>query len=382
VGVKVLHCYGDFKWTGPSEPVAMLCRELCRRGWDVELACMRAPGGYTASLSGRARQMGLTAHEDFYWDSRPNIRKNMRDIDRLRELIRDGGFGIVHVHGSWDHALVAVALRYPPRRPPLVRTDHGGREFRGRLIERWQFGPGSTDHLIVLSDRFRARAVESLRREPHSVTTVPGAVDVQAYRPRPAPPGMRSRLGLAEEDLVFGIVARVQQHRRFEVLLKAFESVRDIDGRIKLVVLGRGTQKERILDRPIARMGLEQTVFPLGYRRTDYHQVLAMLDAGVMLVPGSDASCRAALQMAAMGKPMVVAQRGVLPDIVLDGQTGIVVQDTPRKLANAILEMAHSPQKRRRWGAAARQRTVSLFSPQRQAAKVEAVYQRLLSESR
>jgi len=108
--------------------------------------------------------------------------------------------------------------------------------------------------------------------------------------------------------------------------------------------------------------------------------VLSVFDAGMLLVPGSDGSCRAAMQMAAMGKPLVVAQRGVLPEIVVDGETGIVVEDTAENLAEALLEMAQDAQRRRRWGEAGRRRMVEHFSLSRQADEVEEVYRRVLGD--
>jgi glycosyltransferase involved in cell wall biosynthesis len=148
---------------------------------------------------------------------------------------------------------------------------------------------------------------------------------------------------------------------------------------VKLAVLGRGTRKARLLDRPLARMGLQDTVFPLGYLREGYREALAMFDAGMMIVPGSDGACRAAMQLAAMAKPLVVAQRGVLPDIVLDGRTGIVVDDTPEKLAEALLTLAGTPAaERAEWGKAARCRMCEEFSLERQVSRVEAIYRKLL----
>jgi glycosyltransferase involved in cell wall biosynthesis len=178
--------------------------------------------------------------------------------------------------------------------------------------------------------------------------------------------------------VVFGLVARVQPHRRFDVLLEAFDIVRRHDRRVKLVVLGRGGKKEEILDRPVIQMGLDDTVFPLGYRHDDYQDVLAMLDAGLMLVPGSDASCRAAQQMAAMAKPLVVARRGTLPDIVSDRETGIAVKDSPMRLARAVLEMAESGERRLRWGEAARARMERYFSGDVRTRRIAEVYENLL----
>jgi len=376
----VLHCYADYKWTGPSEPVALLCRELCRRGWRAELACGRLPEPGAGTFASRARGMGLTVHDGFYFGGRPNLGRKLWDMSRLSPLIQEGGYGIVHAHGSWDHAVAAAALDRSPCRAPLVRSDHRAHEYGGSILERVQFGPRWTKHLIVLSDRLRVRAVDRLGLDPDTVTTVRGAVDVNEHRPMDAPPGMRERFGLGAGDVVFGLVARVQRHRRFEVLLAAARLVKRRDPRVKIAVLGRGSQKKSVLDRPVARMGLQDTVRTLGYRTGDYREALATFDAGIMLVPGSDGSCRAALQMAAMGKPMVVAQRGVLPDIVRDGETGIVVDDTAENLAGAILEMADSADRRREWGRAARERMETLFSLERQAGSVIGVYERLLKK--
>jgi len=373
----VLHCYADYKWTGPSEPLVMLCRELCRRGWQAELACARAPGRNN-SLATRARAAGLTVHEGPYVHEKPSPADYLRDTERLSRLIERGRYGVVHAHGPWDHVLAASALHRGPSASPLVRTDHGAREYTGSLIERLQFSPRWTRHLIVLSDRLRARAVERLRLDPRTVTTIRGAVDLAQYRPGAVEPAARNLFGLGPGDVVFGLVARVQPHRRFNVLLEAACVVARHDSRVRIAVLGRGTHREALLDRPIQTMGLQRTVHPLGYRGGDYRQVLAMLDAGIMLVPGSDGSCRAAMQMAAMGKPLVVAERGVLPEIVQDGETGIVVRDTPRALAEAILEMAAAPVHRRQWGEAARNRMENLYSPDRQAEAVIGVYERML----
>ncbi|MHC5033911.1 MAG: glycosyltransferase, partial [Planctomycetota bacterium] len=64
--------------------------------------------------------------------------------------------------------------------------------------------------------------------------------------------------------------------------------------------------------------------------------------------------------------------------IVLDGETGIVVYDTPENLAEAVLEMAEDPERRAEWGRAARERMCRHFSPACQADQVAQVYERLL----
>lgn len=373
----MLHIYEDHKWTGASQPIAVLCRELSRRGWRAELACSgQNPNRGKRYLWERARDMGVVVHDDFYFENDPNLAYNLHDIDRLSHLIEDEDYSLVHVHGSWDHVLTAIALRRGPTDIPLVRTDHGGREFSWPLLQQLQFGPGMTDHLIVLGERLRRKAVENLARDPSTITRVRGAVDLDDFPPIQPPAGLREQFGLKDDDVVVGIVARVQWHRRFDVLLDAAEVIQRENPHLKIVVLGRGTHKNEILDDPVVERGLEDTVYPLGYRSDDYEEVLAMCDAGLMLVPGSDASCRAAMQMCSMEKPMVVANRGVLPDIVEDGETGMVVEDTPQNLAAALLEMAQDKERRRRWGKAARERMREKFSVDRQVNEIVEIYRK------
>jgi glycosyltransferase involved in cell wall biosynthesis len=359
-----------------------LLSELAARGWPVDLACMPDDPADSRTLPRMARQQGVRVLEGLHFESWPSLGKNLSDVRRLTQLIEGGAYRLVHCHGTWDQSVVAWALRRLGRPIPLVRTDHGAREYHRSLLDRWFYGPRFCDHLIVLADRYRAQAVERLGRDPATVSRVRGAVDVEQWRPTEPPPGLRHSLGLTDGDVVVGLVARVQPNRRFDVLIEAAEIVNRRDPRVKIVVLGRGTGKLKLFDRPVLEMGLECTVISGGYRRGDFRQVLSVFDAGMLLVPGSDGSCRAALQMAAMGKPLVVAQRGVLPEIVIDGETGIVVDDTPENLAEALLEMARDAERRRRWGQAARRRMVEEFSLARQADAVEDVYRRVVAPQR
>jgi glycosyltransferase involved in cell wall biosynthesis len=377
--VPVLHCYADFKWTGPSEPVLQLCVGLSARGWRSDLAVMQSAPGWRNELAERARTAGIQATEAFEPPSRPGPLRALRDRRRLSHLIAQGGYRIVHCHGSWDHAIVGwTRSPHNAHAARVLRTDHGAREYRARWTWRYYFGPRMVDHLIVLSDRYVVRAVNQLRLAPRTVTAVRGAVNTEVFRPLDPPAGMRGSLSLAREDVLIGIVARVQRHRRFGVLLEAARIAKERDRRVKILVCGRGTRKAGILDRPVARQGLGDTVVSLGYRRDDYRETIALFDAGLMLVPGSDGSCRAAMEMAAMAKPLVVARRGVLPDIVRDAETGIVVEDAPENLAEAILEMAADAGRRKQWGEAGRERMCRHFSLSRQADEVIAVYERLL----
>jgi len=178
---------------------------------------------------------------------------------------------------------------------------------------------------------------------------------------------------------VVGIVARVQRHRRFEVLLQALSRVVKELPRLKALLIGRGTHIEEVAVKPVRELGLANTVILTGYHLEGYRELLAALDVKIFLVPGSDGSCRAVREAMAMGKPVIAANRGMLPELVEDGVSGLVVDDTPELLAQAIVRLAKDVPLRRKMGEAARQRICREYSLDLQLEKVEAVYRQALA---
>jgi glycosyltransferase involved in cell wall biosynthesis len=202
-----------------------------------------------------------------------------------------------------------------------------------------------------------------------------GAVDLARFAPAPPDSEVRRSLGLAPGERVLGVVARVQRHRRFDLLLAAaarlFAEVPDA----RLVIVGRGTHRAELAERPAAALGIADRVLFAGYRDGDYPAVLRALDLLTFLVPGSDGTCRAVLEAAACGIPAVTSWRGALPEIVADGETGLLAEEEPAALAGAWQALLCDEPRRRALGAAARRRAEALFAPARLADTAERLYE-------
>src|SRR5262249_35702034 len=97
-------------------------------------------------------------------------------------------------------------------------------------------------------------------------------------------------------------------------------------------------------------------------------------------VPGSDGSCRAVREALALGKPVIAARRGMLPELVRHGETGLVIDDEPGELARAIVELARDRERRAKMSARARQDAEKRFSFDVFAAALERVYAEVLAE--
>jgi len=144
-------------------------------------------------------------------------------------------------------------------------------------------------------------------------------------------------------------------------------------------LVGRSSQMGKSVIQPMKRLGIEPWVVLGGYRRDDYIDTLACMDIFVFLMAGSDGTARALREAMAMGKPVIVAERGMLPELVENRISGLVVKDTPEALANATLQLLRRPELMKKMGEAAYQKAHREFRLDHQAEAVEKFYQQMIT---
>ncbi|MEE9280836.1 MAG: glycosyltransferase family 4 protein [Myxococcota bacterium] len=370
--MRILHISADWKWTGPAEPMLHAVTGLRERGHATDVAFPSAPAGEPGALEERARERGVAA---VHLLRRRRGYVPLRDggeVRRLRAVLRRGDYHVVHAHHTRDQLLVLRASRGLPLR--RVASWHSGEPIPERLWDRLRFGPRALSGLVVLSPRLAAAARSAFGWEPARVGVVRGCVDADRFRPREPAPGLRAKLGIGGDERVLGVVARLQPHRRFDLLLEAFRRARERAPGLRLVVVGRGTRAAQVVDEPVRRLGLGAAVIRAGYRRDDYSDLISLLDVLVFLVPGSDGSCRAVLEAMSMEVPVISSRRGMLPEIVRDGETGLLVDEDPEALAAAMCDVRHDPARWRSRGEAARAAVLENHTVQRHAEDLEKFY--------
>ncbi|MCP3983967.1 MAG: glycosyltransferase [bacterium] len=377
-GLRVLQLTSDWKWTGPAEPMLRLAEGQRARGHQVWLGCPTAPEGADRSVGSEAAEAGLRCSLELPRGRGVRPFADRSVVRALRELMDEHAIELVHTWHTRDHvlALRAAGRRTRSGRPAVVRSYRIAEQIPDRPWNRWLYG-ARTDGLLCVSPQ-TARA-NRLLRGGRPTRGVFGAVDVERFRPIAPNPESRRALGLAPEHRVVGIVARVQPHRRFDLLLEAARVQAERDPAFRLLVIGRGTRRRELAEQPAREMGLEERVLFAGYRREDYADVLRTMDVFTFLVPGSDGTCRALLEAAACGIPAVVSRLGALPEIVVDGKTGLLVADDPAALADAWQVLLDDTEKRQGFGAEARKRAETSFTPERLAEEVEVLYREALA---
>jgi glycosyltransferase involved in cell wall biosynthesis len=370
---RILQLSSDWKWTGPAEPMLQLAGALRARGAQVWLGCPPPPPGAEASLAEAARAAGLAPAFEPLPGRSARLVGERAEVARLRAFLDEHDVELVHCWHTRDHvlALRAAGGRRRAGRTAIVRSWREAGPPPRAPWSRWLLGAGS-DGLLVPSPAWAARWAGGARTRP--VAGHFGAVDLARFAPAAPDAALRAQLGLEPGQRVVGIVARVQRHRRFDLLLAAaarlFAGMREA----RLLIVGRGTHLEEVARRPAAALGIADRVVFAGHRGRDYPAVVRAIDVFTLLVPGSDGTCRAVLEAAASGVPAVTSRRGALPEIVADGETGLVVAEEPEALAAAWEALLRDEPRRRAMAAAARRRAETLFTPAHLAATVAPLY--------
>jgi glycosyltransferase involved in cell wall biosynthesis len=376
-GVRVLQLTSDWKWTGPAAPMLQLLLALREQGREVELACARAPSGVEPSLAVEARKAGaepvlaLARARGVRW------RRDASDVEQLRALVESRDFDLVHTWHTRDHILALRALDRRRRAglTRVVRSYKSAGAISAFPWNRWLFGPGS-DGLVCVSPR-TAEANRRLRGG-RPILGAFGAVDLERFRPGVPDGAMRESLGLEPGQPVVGIVARAQRHRRFDLLMQAAAELTRRQPAARLLVIGRGTHIRETAHEPANRLGIGDRVVFAGYRTADYVDVLRSIDVFTFLVPGSDGGCRALLEAAACGIPAVATGRGALSELVVEGETGLIVPERAEALAAAWHALLVDGARRTAMGGAARRRAETHFAPERLSREVLALYAEVL----
>jgi glycosyltransferase involved in cell wall biosynthesis len=366
--LTVLHLAANRWWTGSADPVIRLVAGLRERGHRVFLGVI--PGD---RFEGKAREAGIDPLPGLDLSARFAPFGVLRDVRSLRALVRLEPIDLIHCHHSHDHwlAMLVRGASDPPL--PVVRTFHNFRSVKRDRVTRWLYRRTAT--AFVVSHQIAARCRE-VGLSAERVVWIPGAADLPRFDVAADPAPIREEFKLGRAPTIVS-VSRLAPNRGHELLLSAFRLLLAAIPDARLLLVGKGETRPG-LEQLVTEMGLADRVIFTGYRDRDLPAVLAAADCFALMASGSDESCRAALEAMAAARPIVARRVGALPETVVEGQTGLLVDDDrPESVAAALAAVLGDPARARAMGLAGRRRAEQEFSPDRSVTLVEHAYRSL-----
>lgn len=273
-------------------------------------------------------------------------------------------YDVVHAHWVLPNGWAAASVSRRAR-VPVVLTLHGSdiaMAERHRLLGTLA---GRTFRRVAAvtatSDDLRRRAV-ALGADPQNSATTYIGVDADLFAPQPASPETRQLLGAPDGDLLVVAVGRLAEVKGFEHLIEAASRLQHAT----VAIVGDGElwpELERLAQASPARVVLTG---PMPHDRVA--EVLAAADVVVVpsVVDGRgrvDATTSTAPEALAAGRPLIATSVGGIPEVVHDGENGLLVpQKDPVALAAAIERLRADSELRERLSRRAREFAVERLS--------------------
>lgn len=344
---------------GGEVSLLQLLRDLDRRRWPVTLACPEE-----GAVAARARSQGVPV----IILPMPTVRGSglLRLpglVARLARRIRQAGFGLVHANGSRCMLYGGLAGRWATV-PVLWHVRVNARDpwldpLLGRLAARIVANSAAT------AGRFGGHAA---RR----IAVVPNGVDLAAFRPGQGGARVRRELGIPADARLVGTVGRLHPVKGHDLFLRAAAEVATAFPAAHFLLVGGGEAEEE-LKALAAELGLGPRAHFAGHRE-DIPDILPALDCFV-LASRQEAFGRVLVEAMAAGLPVVAARVGGVPEIVLEGTTGLMVPpEDPAPLAAAIRRVLADPARARAMGLAGRARAEREYDAALHARRIEALY--------
>jgi glycosyltransferase involved in cell wall biosynthesis len=292
---------------------------------------------------------------------------------RLSRLVKQLRPDVVHAHDPHGVAMASLALSMSTEldKPPLVAARRVDFHMKDNALSRWKYR--QVDCFICASEAIRQMVIADGVPAARVVTVLEG-IDLGHVEAAPVA-NLHAELWLPHHAPIVGNVAALVPHKGQRHLIEAAAIVVTKVPDARFVIAGEGELRPA-LERQIKDHHLEKHVFLAGFR-PDVLSVHKAFDIFVMssVTEGLGTSL---LDAMACGKPTVATTAGGMPEVVVDGQTGLLVPPRDHEaMANAIIRLLSDARARRAMGAAGEARVRERFSAERMVQDTLAVYRRV-----
>jgi sugar transferase (PEP-CTERM/EpsH1 system associated) len=292
---------------------------------------------------------------------------------RLCGLLRRERPDILHTHG-WPTLLEGVLAARLARVPLVVHGEHGTIERRPRNLRIQRFLWGRTNGILSVSSTLSATLASVVGVPADRITTIRNGVDTVRFRPSDRL-AARAVLGLPRNAFIAGTVGRLHPVKDQRSFLSAIAIAKQSGVPVHALVVGDGGLRQDLETHAVA-LGIAANVTFLG-SRADVETVLASLDAFV-LSSESEGLSNVILEAMAAGRAVVATEVGGNHELVVPGQTGLLVPvKDPDALARALMRLAADASLIGRLGIAGRSRAETEFSLDTMVKRYEDFYVKL-----
>ncbi|MEW6202600.1 MAG: glycosyltransferase family 4 protein, partial [bacterium] len=319
--LKILHIIKLVGVYGAERHLQILLPRLNREKYDITLLALLEPSNPMDGYLKKMSHSGVSTSRIF---TKKSI--DLPLVLKLARFIASGNYKIVHTHLL--HAdLYGVLAAKLVLCPIIVSSKHYPDAFYAetKAYRAAKFVGRFVNQYIAISKDVVRHCVEDEQIPPEKVKLIYYALEMSNEGMKFS---IRDELGIKKDEIVLVIVGRLEDVKGHKYLIQAMKLLKDKGLEPKLVVLGDGTLRKG-LQTLAGDSGLSDNIFFIGYR-DDVHSVISDSDIFVLPTLGEGFGL-AILEAMACGKPVISTNIMCVPEVVADGESGILVKTQDEK---------------------------------------------------
>ncbi len=353
------------EWRGGQRQSLLLAKEIQKKGYPLEFVVQPNSPLHEKALEANLSITPVKIRNEF----------DLMAAFRLARVMKKKDGVLVHFHdahslaaGSYAASIAKVPLRVISRRVDfsLNKNPFSRRKYKKGI-----------DSIIAVSLGVKKVLIAS-GIDAQVIDVVPDGIDFLPPEDMKKSDYLRKEFSFAADDYLVGIVAHLADHKGHKYLIDATKILKDKAPKIKIIIVGEGPLLME-LTRQAKEIHVENIVFFLGFRE-DVQKILASLDLFVLSshLEGMGSSIMDAM---AHKLPVVATNVGGIPEVVVDGKTGLLVPPRrPEALAEAILKLYRDSSLSLQFGQMGCEIVHEKFSAESMANKILGIYERLAKD--
>ena len=342
-----------------------LIRSLQKRNYEFTVVtCHTGHNLPDESMHGGIRIFRFPFHKLLVERNMEKIRLLIRDIAELKKSIKPD---IIHINSSQPsvffhqhtHESNTVPVVFNIHEPPSFAS--GRNSLMGRMLEK-------ADWVVAVSKAMLEEACEIVPEIEPRASVIYNALKPPPLKPSPLP---------FKKPVVL-CIGRIVIEKGFDLAIDAFPLIREKFPGLSMVFAGDGPLR-RELEQRVSKSAFHEAITFTGWIEPEKIPELINM-ATIILIPSrwNEPFGLVALQAAHMARPVVASRVGGLPEIIVQGKTGELVQKNNSKaIAESLISLLENREKAVQMGRAARKRALQLFDIRKFSNEYDALYQRL-----
>lgn len=365
---KTIHVNTEPTWRGGEQQALYLIKGLAGQGHIAHLICQPGSAFYHQATQEHITTFPIRMRGEF----------DVIAAIKIAKRIRKGGYDLIHSHTSHAHSQVfgaSLFIRNSPIKIVTRRVDFSifRHNFFGLNLLKYKQG---VDHIIAISHKVR----DILTKDgvpSDDISVAHSGVDLGRFQDLNGD-YLRREFSISPGSPILGNVAFLVGHKGQEYLIKAISYITSKYPDVHLFIVGTG-HLEKKLKSLVQTLELSRNITFTGFRK-DVGAFLHLFD--ILLVSSVEEGLNTTiLDALALEVPVVATNTGGIPEVIRNGETGILVPPAdPKALASGIIRMLSNPAQAKEMARRGRRKVMEQFSSKAMVEKNIAVYKKMIAQ--